>query len=457
LAKPHRLRLLAALGPLVVAAGAMGATAPNAFASTPTVVPEGDPSFATQGSVSPQFLAGARTVPHWTFQYTDPTNNVTYTITMAGSDPRQGGLSEIHTVIIPLKMNFTAGGQDLSSLVNQGFPGFVPHIYNHTFDGTTKVAQTLASPEFSDFSYAGFGTPGLGGDSGQNGDVYMRAQFNKIGSGYHVKLVNDGVLPTVTLDVPTTKGIAYERPVPEFRQSIGLQSSLDLTGLAEVTWFSTQLQSLMGSLQIDSTTVPIFLTDNVLLYIKGRTAGYLNCCILGYHGAGMPVGHGAGSANGQGAQPVQTFMYSAYVTPGTYSGFLSDYLVNPRSAPAPTRGLSDIHALSHEVGEFLDDPFVNNAVLPWKSKTSPQYPCTGVLEVGDPVVGVWYGLGGNHDTNAYGQWHPEDLVFAQWFGHGGVEPVVGASWDGRMTFMGPLNTGISSLYAATFGGYSPGC
>lgn len=453
MAIPHRLHLRAALGLVVVAAGALGASAANAFASAPTIAPEGDPLFATQGSVAPQFLANARTVPHWTFQYTDPTNHVTYTITMAGSDPRLGGTSEIHTVIIPLKMNFVAAGQDLSSLVNQGYAGFVPNVYNHTFDGTTKVAQTLASPEFTDFSYPAV----LGGDTGQNGDVYLRAQFNKIASSYHVKLVNDAVLPTVTLDVPSAKGIAYERPVPEWRQANGLQTNLELTGLAESTWFSTQLQSLMGSLQIDSTTVPIFLTDNVLLYTKGPGAGYLNCCILGYHGAGMPIGHGAGSAKGQGAQPVQTFMYSAYVTPGTYSGFLSDYLVNPRSAPAPTRGLSDIHALSHEVGEFLDDPFVNNAVLPWKSLTATQYPCTGVLEVGDPVVGVWYGLNGNTDANAYGQWHPEDLVFAQWFGHGGIEPAVGASWDGRKTFMGPLNTGISSLYAATFGGYSPGC
>jgi hypothetical protein len=453
LAKSHHLHLRAALGLLVVAAGALGGSASNAFASSPTVGPEGDPLFATQGSVAPQFLAGARTVPHWTFQYTDPTNKVTYTITMAGSDPRAGGTSEIHTVIIPLKMNFVAAGQDLSSLVNQGYSGFVPHIYNHTFDGSTKVAQTLASPQFTDFSYPGT----LGGDSGQGGDVYMRAQFNKIASSYHVKLVNDAVLPAVTLDVPSSKGIAYERPVPEWRQANGYQSNLDLTGLAEVGWFSSQLQSLMGSLQIDSTTVPIFLTDNVLLYIKGGGFGYTNCCILGYHGAGMPIGHGAGSANGQGAQPVQTFMYSAYVTPGTYSGFLPDYLVPTRTAPAPTRGLSDIHALSHEVGEFLDDPFVNNAVLPWISKTSPQYPCTGVLENGDPVVGVWYGLNGNTDANAYDQWHPEDLVFAQWYGHGGVEPAVGASFDGRKTFMGPLNTGISPLYALTFGGYSPGC
>jgi hypothetical protein len=437
----------------VALVGASVSAAASNVPSTPTVAPEGDPLFATQGGVAPQFLANARTVPHWTFQYTDPTNHVTYTITMAGSDPRAGGTSVIHTVIIPLKMNFTAGGQDLSSLVNQGFGGFVPNIYSHTFDGTTKVAQTLASPEFSSFSYPSV----LGGDSGQNGDVYMRAQFNKITSNYHVTLKNDAVLPTVTLDVPTAKGIAYERPAQQWRRTNGLQSGVELTGLAEATWFSTQLQSLMGSLQIDSTTVPIFLTDNVLLYIKGGGFGYTNCCILGFHGAGMPVGRGAGSANGQGSQPVQTFMYSAYVTPGTYSGFLTDYNTTPGPRPLPTRGLSDIHALSHEVGEFLDDPFVNNAVLPWKSLTATQYPCTGVLEVGDPVVGVWYGLAGNTDANAGGQWHPEDLVFAQWFGHGGIETAITASFDGRKTFMGPLNTAISPLYAATFGGYSPGC
>lgn len=447
----RRLVLSLSTAGALVAAGAAGFIT-TVSAATPSPVPEGDPRFTTQGSVAPQFLVNASTVPHWTFQYTDPTNNTTYTITMAGSDPRQGGSTVIHTVIIPLKMNFVAAGQDLSSLVDQGYSGFVPHIYNHTFDGSTKVAQTLASPEFTDFSYPTV----LGGDSGQNGDVYMRAQFNLIKSGYHVKLMNDSVLPAVTLDVPSTKGIAYERPVPEWRQAHGLQDTVDLTGLAESGWFSTQIQQLMGSLQIDSTTLPIFLTDNVLLYIKGTPLGYQNCCILGYHGAGMPIGHGAGSAKGQGKQPVQTFIYSAYVTPGTYSGFLTDY-TGTRTAPRPTRGLSDIHALSHEVGEFLDDPFVNNAVLPWKSLTAPQYPCTGVLEVGDPVVGVWYGLAGNTDTNANGQWHPEDLVFAQWFGHGGVEPVLGAALDGRMTFMGPLNTSISAVYAATFGGYSPGC
>src|SRR5258708_12613796 len=119
MAKPRRLRLRAALGLVVAAAGALSASAVNGFASTPSVAPEGDPLFSTQGSVAPQFLVNAQTVPHWTFQYTDPTNHVTYAITMAGSDPRSGGSSVIHTVPIPLKINFQPVSPALSRLVNQ--------------------------------------------------------------------------------------------------------------------------------------------------------------------------------------------------------------------------------------------------------------------------------------------------------------------------------------------------
>ena len=438
--KSHRLRVLAAFGPAILTAAGVFASvsASSAFAGTAAAQPEGQALFTTQGSVAPQFLASATTIPHWTFQFTDPTNGVTYPITMVGTDPRVGGSTTIHTVLVPLKMNFVADGQDPSSLVGQGYAAFQPQFVNHTFDGTSKLSRVEASPVFTSNTYP----TDLGGDTGLLSDTYMRAQFNKIGSTYHVNL-DYSVAPTQTLDVPATKGVAYERPVSQWRrtQQPPLQTTADYTGLADINWFSTQLQSLMGSLQISPTTVPIFLTDNVLLYFPRTSIGYQNCCVLGYHGAAMPIGHGSGTLNGQGKQGVQTFMYAAYVTPGTYSGFLSDY-TGSRTAPRPTRGLSDIHALSHEVSEFLDDPFTNNAVQPWKVASAPQYGCTTLLEVGDPVVGLWFGLNGNSDLNAYGQWHPEDEVFAQWFGRSGVEKVLGSSWDGRFTFDGPRTTGL---------------
>jgi hypothetical protein len=266
------------------------------------------------------------------------------------------------------------------------------------------------------------------------------------------------VLPTQTLDVPANKGLAYQRPVGAWREANDYGTTDTVAGVADSGWFSSYLQRLMGKLQIQANTVPIFLTDNVLLYSGHEN--YTNCCILGYHGAAMPIGGGSGSANGNGKQPVQTFIFSAWATPGTYSGFLSDY-TGTRSAPSPTRGIADIHALSHEVSEWLDDPFVNNAVQPWLTPTAPQYGCTDVLETGDPVVGVWFPYPGNTasaptGTTYYGQYHPEDEVEAQWFGRGGVEPVLGDAYGGYLTFMGPLTTGIGGPYA-DFGSYAQGC
>jgi hypothetical protein len=453
----HRSVLRVALGLAVALVAALAVSAAFASAggsSSGTAKADVKPEFTTAGGVAGQFLQNATTIPHWTFSYTDPTNHVTYPITMVGSDPKGGGSTTIHTVIVPLKLNFVAGGQDTSALNNLGYAGFTAPPLKHTFDGSRRVDNVLDSPLYTDTTYPSV----LGGDTGQLGDVFMRAQFNKIATGYHVKLVNDSVKP-VTLDVPASKGIAYQRPVGAWRESHGFGATDTITGVADVNWFSTQLQSLMGSLNISATTVPIFLTDNVLLYIGQNN--YANCCILGYHGAGMPVGHGAGSANGNGKQPVQTFIYGAWTTPGTYSGFLQDYTSPTRTSPNPVRGLADIHALSHEVSEWLDDPYVNNAVQPWLTPTAPQYGCTGVLETGDPVVGVWFGLDGNttgteDGYNYYSQYHPEDEVFAQWFGRGGVEAAGYNSWDGRLTFMGPLTTGLGGPYTG-FGSYAQGC
>ncbi len=425
---------LAGATALVIAGSALAAATTASAAVTGSAKggngPQNDARFTTAGTVTPTY--GARTIPHWSFTYTDPVNHQQYTITMVGSDPRQGGSTTIKTEIIPLEFTFVAGNQDMSNI--SALYGYTATAQDWDADPTagspSDVTKTLASPIFADSTY----DPDLGGDTGQYGDVFMRAQFNKIGSSYHVKLSNDAVLPKQTFAVPTSQGVAYQRV------------SGAVAGIVEVNWFSTQLQQLMGSLHIDATTVPIFVTHNVLLFIGHNN--YTNCCILGYHGAAMPLGRGSGQANGQGNNAVQTFIYAAYTTPNTYTGF------SPTTSP--TRGLSDIHALSHEVAEWLDDPFVDNAVQPWLTPTAPQYGCTGVLETGDPVVGVWFSMPGNPDADAFNVWHPEDEVNANWFTRDGTTPLGLGSWDGRYTFMGPRTTSISPAYAG-FGSVAQGC
>jgi hypothetical protein len=293
----------------------------------------------------------------------------------------------------------------------------------------------------------------MGGDTAQVGDAFLRAQWSKLATNYHTRLVNDAVLPTQTIDVPTTKGVAYQRPVGAWREANGYGTTDTIVGAAEYNWFWSRVQTVINQLHVDSRTVPIVLSANVLLY-EGHD-NYTNCCVLGYHGADL------GATHGNGSNPVQTYVYAAWLTPGTYSGFIADYTDPNRQAPNPARGISDIHSLSHEVSEFLDDPFVNNRVHPWKSPLAPLGPCSSLLETGDPVVGVWFPYDGNTaqaptGTTYYGQYHPEDEVNAQWFGRGGIEPVMGPSWDGRLTFMGPRTTGLGGPYVG-FGTYAQGC
>ena len=449
--RTSRWLIALALLALLTALAAASATAASGAAK-----PDVKPKFTTEGGVDPQYLVNARTIAHWSFQFTDPTNGATYPITMVGTDPRNGNVATtVHTVIVPLKMNFVAGGQDTSILNDLGYSGFRATPLTHTFDGSRRVNDVLNSPAFK----TTFTTPSvMGGDTAQVGDAFVRAQWNKIGTGYHVKISNDTVLPTQTLDVPANQGLAYQRPVGAWRETNGYGPTDTITGVANYQWFSAQVQNMIKGLHVDPTTVPIFLTDNVLLYSGNKN--YTNCCVIGYHGAGIVPGYSSGPGNGQGQNAVQTYIYSAWTTPGTYSGFLTDY-TGVRSAPSPTRGLADIHALSHEVSEWLDDPFVNNLVQPWLTPTAPQYGCTAYLETGDPVVGVWFPYPGNNaaattGTTYYSQYHPEDEVEAQWFGRGGIEPLFGSAYHHYLTFMGTLTTGLGGAYTG-FGTYAEGC
>src|SRR5258707_980280 len=127
--------------------------------------------------------------------------------------------------------------------------------------------------------------------------------------------------------------------------------------------------------------------------------------------AGGFTAAGTLSPASNGNAVVQTYAWASYITPGFF---------NPNTGWA----VQDIHALSHEISEWADDPFVNNTVQPWLTPTAPQYGCTGVLETGDPVVGIGFAKGSNtfeqgptpNGTQvADGYYHPEDEVFMPWF------------------------------------------
>jgi len=409
---------------VVAVTGASAGGGGNGVSGTPTVQPTpiSDSSLKaeTATSAGATVLPTTRTVAHWFGQTTDPNNGVTYGYNMVGADPN------------------SCSGSACDVTVQADITPLIVNVDGMTFDGTAVVGPTLASPQFAANDYGSTryatnsaGSKGSGGtlSQGDKGvqlqleDATMRAQFDKTGksSTYHLRL-NPHVLPAVTVNVPNNQGTL-------------LQSGRGVVFAdIDIGWWSSMINNLEQ--QADPTHLPIYLTNSVMLY-EGNNP--LNCCVIGYHGT-KATGNGGGSGSSNGNAVVQTFAWASYVQPGIFN-------------PTADWALQDIHALSHEISEWADDPFVNNTVEPWLTPTAPQYGCTNILETGDPVVGIGFAMGRNTfeqgpnpngTQSADGYYHPEDEVFLPWFMRTAPntvsEPTQSPSANiGRYTLMGDLN------------------
>jgi hypothetical protein len=423
-------RKLAMLAPLVVIAATVvsSASAPAGGGASPAVEPQliDDASLkaisATVGGAD--VLPTTRTIAHWWGSALDPSNGITYGYNMVGADPN------------------TCSGSGCSVTIEVDITPIAVNVAGRTFDAYNVLTATLASPQFeiNDYGSTPYATAGAanlprgaGGALSQNDagrllqlqDATMRAQFNKTGSSNYHLILHPNVLPTVTIDVPSNQGTL-------------LQSGRGVVFAdINISWWAAQIQILSTS--ADPTHLPIYLTDNVLLHI-GQDV--FNCCVIGFHGT-RAAGNGGGSSNSNGNAKVQTFAWASYISPGIYA----------RPNGGTDWALQDIHALSHEIAEWADDPFVNNSVEPWLTPTAPQYGCTSLLETGDPVVAIGFAMGTNTfrqgpnpngSQSADGYYHPEDEALLPWFMRTAPnhvsEPTQKPSTNvGRYTLMGDLN------------------
>jgi len=414
------LSVLAVVAAVLTTAASAGRTA--------TVEPQliGDAQLkaltTTMGGAS--VLPTTRTIPHWWGSTLDPNNGVTYGYNMVGANPN------------------TCSGSACSSTVETDITPLIVNVGGLTFSGNNVLAATLASPQFAlnDYGSTPWATAGApnvprgpggilsqgdAGNSLQLEDATMRAQFNKTGlSNYHL-ILHPNVLQAVTINVPSNQGTLLQTARGVVFADIN------------ISWWAAQIQNL--ETKADPTHLPLYLTDNVLLHIG---PDIFNCCVIGFHGT-RAAGGGGGSGNSNGNAKVQTFAWASWVQPGLYA----------RPNGGTDWALQDIHAVSHEIAEWGDDPFVNNTVEPWLTPTAPQYGCTNVLETGDPVVAIGFAMGTNTfeqgpnpngTQSADGYYHPEDEALLPWFmrvaPNNISEPTQSPSTNvGRYTFMGDLN------------------
>jgi hypothetical protein len=240
-----------------------------------------------------------------------------------------------------------------------------------TFDPSSIMSHVTGSPIFA--TGVDFTSGGVNFGNTQYIDAFQRANFYGVGhSGFGIHLTGPTVLAEQTLNVPKRSG------------STGVVFGFN-AGLVDINYFNSQAQSLLTKLNITSNTFPIFITRDVYLTQNHQ------CCIGGYHSATGVIGS------------AQSYAHATYVT---HAGAFAQ----------------DVSALSHEVGEWADDPLVNNNGNPT--------PCGGSLEVGDPLENNSNFGAFPYTLNGF-TYNLQDLVTLPYFG-----APASTSVNGEFTFHG---------------------
>lgn len=311
----------------------------------PSPPPSDSPSPSPAPTATPTPYSGL-SVP--VFQSSFTYGGKSYPYTMVGSNPMTAPASSvINVAIVPLRLVFDNNGA--------------------TLDATSAATSIAQSPLFTAQSY-----PGLAVGSTQYGDALMRSEFwSSISSpaSYHVLFANPTVEPTYTLVVPTP----LPSPSPSNYGGYATTTGGQVEGYMNFAWFvQSEEKQIIDQLGIAPSTLTIFATVNAKVLEPDIVGGSYYCCFLGYH-YDFPVS-----------------------TPGGTETWTTAW-----ASVAPP----NISPLSHEVSEWLNDPFYNNYVPRW---VSPETGACGndELEVGDPVT--------NYSVNV-GGYVLQDEAFYSWF------------------------------------------
>jgi hypothetical protein len=361
-----------------------------------TATPDPQAAAATRAALDKDH--GNGTLATFNYTVTSSRDGNSYTGTMVGGSPFADPKSQtsVSTKLIPVIVvtNAVFAGFDANGniVTAPGVTQFDPTVADSCLSAPNNVPLTLIqqSPiiQPADFNFGGtdVGTT-------QYVDAFQRSEFFQLvarhgdnGDGendggdhikYHVILDPVRTLQTIVINIPAASGVAY--PSALFGGcSAGTEAIIDLTVLrADLT---AALPTL-ASQGVNPSTFPIFSLHNVV-ECEGpgcsTFAPNTACCVLGFHSA---VG-------------LQTYSPSDFDT--------SDIFVSP---------VPDVSIMSHEVAEWMNDPFGQNPVPAW-GHIGQQPNCQGNLEVGDPLSGTLAPPIAMPNGFTY---HMQELAFFSWF------------------------------------------
>lgn len=345
------------------------------------------------GNHSNGSVLGVDSIPNWSssfyFPGVDSFGNAQYTwqYTMVGHSP--------------LAKNDDSDEDWKGQTTTVGAPVIAVNVDMRNYDGTPRfvngarlyseagryVTPVLKSPVFSKSFYDSSEDPT------QFTDAVQRAEFfHKSSDDWHTLL-----RPRVA----TTRTLTLLRGTYRYALNADgtccayllIDENAFLAGLFPAT--PTDTKSVMGAAEnagdIRTKDITTFLFPNAYLYTNGDPT---QCCILGFHSYDTEPGS---AANGW-KEKRYVMNYSSWVSPGIFGA-----------------AFADVTALSHELSETFNDPFVNNATPWW---LSPNGNCQNNLEDGDVVEGL------PNATTAISLngsvWHPQNEALLQYFA--GVSP-----------------------------------
>ena len=211
-----------------------------------------------------------------------------------------------------------------------------------TFDGSTKVPNTVASPHLPAGAFRR-------GQSGQHSPVGRRdaaRDLLQLADAGLRRLARAAQAPFITDTVATADffdGFA-----------IDFGDGTPLFAFVAGEFIDGIIGSYLATHTIKPDTLPIFATYNALLFYGGDPIN--GCCVLGYHDAIVTGTKGTDLV-------VQTFIFEDWNDTGIFT------------VPA----VADVHAISHEVAEWLNDPFLQQRSC---RHANGETGCSSLLETG---------------------------------------------------------------------------
>jgi hypothetical protein len=358
------------------ASGDAQAVSPQAIHSVPTVLVDadlGNDAGAIKGN--PGGVAGVISVPNFTRSFTF--NGKTFPYTMMGNDPSLGHITTVPTKIVAVSLNLLNPDGTTLAVVDAG-----------EFEN-----PTLQSPNFQRFKYEHSTEPVQFADAVQRAEFFSNIPSNP---NWHTELTPT-VVDRITITVPKFVTV-ISRGVPV--QALNYLSGLSPDGHRFVLmlnlFFNQQLGIIVNN-EIDASNfttndVNFTLFPNTFLYSFNRTnpGQRGSCCTLGFH-----------TYFTDGGTPESRWVvnYASWISPGLFGA-----------------GFEDVTAISHEISETFNDPFVNNITPVWQFPGEPGV-CQGNLETGDPVevlAHATFPVTLKHDGVPF-TYHPQTEALLQWF------------------------------------------